>query len=474
MTDQPHPDADRWRELAPSDPGSDPSRDFWGDAADWRPERATDQTDDDTALGDAAVPGLGAAARRWWNSTGRSATRTHAGATRSHFAPTGERITPRPSASDDAALEVEASAPWLDDDDTADEGVSGAWDDGWQQPVDRPRGGVDPLLARFGGVAVVLTLLVPVAMSFTSDSDSNDALRTADAPSALAIPATEVASDPTADALTAPDTAAPLTAASNTDTSAGAGTAASASAATEPAAALEPAVTEPASTEPAVTEPASTATASPKSESLAETRCGAEYEIVAGDFWIRLADGAGVDIADLFAVNDATSDTPLYPGRTICLPIGARTPPPPATTPATTQAPATTPAPSGASSSGSRSTATKPTATTPRSTIAPTTTVAPPASSNATADQVQAIVRAVWPDELEERALEIAWRESNFRATAKNNCCYGVFQIYWSVHRSWLGDLGITSPEQLYDPTLNARAALTLYQRAGGWGPWGG
>ena len=474
MTDHSHPDADRWRELAPSDPGSDPSRDFWGDAADWRSEVATEPIDDDTAPGDDAVPGLGAAARRWWNSTGRPATRTHSGATRSHFAPTGTRTAPRRSPSHDRALDVEASAPWLDADGTADDDAPGAWDDGWQQPDDRPRGGVDPLLARFGGVAVVLTLLVPVAMSFTSDSDSGDALRTAEAPSALPSPVAEVTANPTIDALPAPDTAAPLTAASITDPPVGAGPAASTPAATGPATAPEPPVTEPAITEP----PASTATASPKSESLADTRCGAEYEIVAGDFWIRLADGAGVDIADLFAVNDATSDTPLYPGRTICLPAGARTPPPPTTTPPTT--PPATQAPSIASSSGSRGTTT--TATTPRSTAAPATTapattVAPPAlppSSNASTDEVQAIIRAVWPDDLEERALEIARRESKFQATAKNNCCYGVYQIYWSVHRRWLAGLGITSPEQLYDPTLNARAALTLYERAGGWGPWGG
>ena len=84
------------------------------------------------------------------------------------------------------------------------------------------------------------------------------------------------------------------------------------------------------------------------------------------------------------------------------------------------------------------------------------------------------IIRDVWPDDLEEKALEVAWRESNYRPTAKNSCCYGVFQMYWSVHRSWLGTIGITSADQLYDPTLNARAALALYERSGGWGPWGG
>jgi hypothetical protein len=93
---------------------------------------------------------------------------------------------------------------------------------------------------------------------------------------------------------------------------------------------------------------------------------------------------------------------------------------------------------------------------------------------NVSAEQVQAIIRAVWPDDLEDKAIEVARRESTFRPTAKNFCCYGIFQIYWEVHRSWLAGMGITSAEQLYDPTLNARAALALYQRSGGWGPWGG
>jgi hypothetical protein len=85
---------------------------------------------------------------------------------------------------------------------------------------------------------------------------------------------------------------------------------------------------------------------------------------------------------------------------------------------------------------------------------------------------VKQIIRDVWPDELEERAIKIAHRESRFVPTAKNYCCYGLFQIYWTVHRSWLDDIGITHDQQLYDPATNARAAYALYQRAGGWAPW--
>jgi hypothetical protein len=55
----------------------------------------------------------------------------------------------------------------------------------------------------------------------------------------------------------------------------------------------------------------------------------------------------------------------------------------------------------------------------------------------------------------------------------KGDCCYGLFQMYWSVHRAWLADKGVTSASQLLDPRVNAEAALTLYRRNGNsWRPW--
>ncbi len=80
----------------------------------------------------------------------------------------------------------------------------------------------------------------------------------------------------------------------------------------------------------------------------------------------------------------------------------------------------------------------------------------------------------MWPDDIEDRALEIARRESNYQSNVNNWCCYGLFQIHWSAHRSWLATIGVTSAAQLYDPMVNASAAYALYQRAGGFGPWGG
>ena len=209
----------------------------------------------------------------------------------------------------------------------------------------------------------------------------------------------------------------------------------------------------------------------------AQPPCGVDYEVAAGDYWLRLADASGSDLDDLLTVNGASTDTPLYPGSEICLPAGASTPAPPTTeAPATTEAP-TTEAPTTTQPTTDTPTtqppaADPPTTTDPPSTTQPPSTDPPPTTSPRPTGSVPDIIRAVWPDDLEQRALEIAWRESNFVPTAHNYCCYGLFQIYYEAHSSWLPAVGVNSAEDLFDPYLNARAAYMLYQRSGGWSPW--
>ena len=81
------------------------------------------------------------------------------------------------------------------------------------------------------------------------------------------------------------------------------------------------------------------------------------------------------------------------------------------------------------------------------------------------------MIREIWPDDLEERALTIAKRESGLRPWVSNWCCYGVFAIYFEMGKSWLADLGVTSAEQLYDARTNITAAYHLYTLSG-WRPW--
>ena len=121
---------------------------------------------------------------------------------------------------------------------------------------------------------------------------------------------------------------------------------------------------------------------------------------------------------------------------------------------------------------------TKPAKTTTTTTTKATTTTEAPTTTQPprtyTRDEVAQIIRDVWPDDLEDKAIAIATRESNLTPAVRNACCFGLFQIYFSVHAGWLAQMGVTSATQLYDPLINTQAALALYYRNGGWGPWGG
>ena len=85
-----------------------------------------------------------------------------------------------------------------------------------------------------------------------------------------------------------------------------------------------------ASVTPVVTEASTTTT-------LAPLVCTNSYTVVAGDFWVRIAERASLTTSELLAANRATKDTPLYPDQVICLPDGVNVivPTTQATTPST-------------------------------------------------------------------------------------------------------------------------------------------
>jgi len=100
----------------------------------------------------------------------------------------------------------------------------------------------------------------------------------------------------------------------------------------------------------------------------------------------------------------------------------------------------------------------------------PTTQAPAPRSWDVAA--IQQIIRNVFPDDQEEHALAIAYRESHYDPYARNYCCTGLFQIYGSVHQGLINSLGF-SVSQLTDPYVNTVVAYALY-KIDGWGPWGG
>jgi LysM repeat protein len=205
-------------------------------------------------------------------------------------------------------------------------------------------------------------------------------------------------------------------------------------------------------------------------QSADKAPCTLTYVVAKGDAWSTIASRAKVTMKALLAANAATINTVLLPGKSICLPTGAVAPGPPATAPTTTKPPTTKPP----STTAPATTQPKPTptqTTTPPATTAPATTQPPAPANTYTKAQVTQIIRDVWPDELEDEAIRIATRESNLNPTVHNSCCYGLFQIYYTAHRTWLATMGITSASQLYDPRTNATAALALYN-SNGWAPW--
>ena len=162
-------------------------------------------------------------------------------------------------------------------------------------------------------------------------------------------------------------------------------------------------------------------------DSSSVSACSNQYVAKRGDSWWSIAEKHGLSLNKVLGLNSAQSSKKILIGDAICV---ART----------------------AKNSAS-----------------------PPARVRYKPSEVEQIIREEWPDDLEERAIQIARRESKLNPVVigiPNKCCYGLFQIYYRWHKTWLPNVGVNSSEQLLDPRLNARAAYRLFQRNNGWGPW--
>ncbi len=323
-------------------------------------------------------------------------------------------------------------------------------------------GHVDPLIRRSGTLALVITLFIPLAMALRSGERPQEAASLQPGVGAADGGAIDDAQGSTGAGSVA-DATGPAAGVGEADPFAGIDIAAlpvavpvngdgnaEASASQSPAAPV--AQSSPAelgaATPTATTLPAATARA--EQARAHRATCSNTYTVARGDAWVLIAKKVGTTTKALLAANNATRRTALYPGRTVCLPKGAAVP-------------ASTPAPT--------TTAKPPSTTVP---AAPPTTVASRPVNNYSKAQAEQIIREVWPDDLEDHAVFIAKRESHLTPNVNNYCCYGLFQIYYSVHKKWLAQIGVTSAAQLWDPRINAYAALVLYQRAGSFAPWGG
>jgi hypothetical protein len=154
------------------------------------------------------------------------------------------------------------------------------------------------------------------------------------------------------------------------------------------------------------------------------------------------------------------------------VPVNPPVPAPPAAKPvATTAKPAATTAKPVATTAkpASKSTApaAKPAPTTAKP--APTTTAKP--NRQYSTEEVKSLIRQMWPADSVDKALDVAWKESNYLAGADNGfCCLGVFQINYASHQRRLAARGL-GRNGLFDARVNIEIALEIF-REQGWSPW--
>ena len=187
----------------------------------------------------------------------------------------------------------------------------------------------------------------------------------------------------------------------------------------------------------------------PGASAAAAETCTKTHTARRGESWWTISRKYRITLRRILDLNNARTSTKILIGDQVCVRA--------APAPTTTVPPDTVP----------------PT-TVPTDTVPPTTV---PVPAPASAQAVIQIIREEWPDHLEEKALQVAWRESNYKPRVvggTRNCCWGLFQIYYEVHKGWLPTVGVNAPEDLLDARTNARAAYRIYQRSGSWRPWGG
>ena len=177
------------------------------------------------------------------------------------------------------------------------------------------------------------------------------------------------------------------------------------------------------------------ATSNTTKSTIPKPACASTYKVVSGDSWYGIAAKVGVAASDLTAANSMTIRSTLRVGDTICLPPGAKAP----------------------------------ASTVPKTAGSKSSVVSVRRYSRG---ELEAIVRAVWPDHLVESAFYVVGRESNWNNLSQNSCCVGIFQLNFNAHKSWMAAYGVTDRSQLLDPEVNARLALATFNRSGSWRPW--
>lgn len=91
-----------------------------------------------------------------------------------------------------------------------------------------------------------------------------------------------------------------------------------------------------------------------------------------------------------------------------------------------------------------------------------------------TGSSVDQAIRAHFGDQ-EAKARQVVACESGFNPNAYNagGGWYGLFQISRQYHEGTFNSMGYNWDRDIWNPWANAQLARSIYNQAGGWGPWG-
>ena len=367
-----------------------------------------------------------------------------------------------------------------------------------EPPARRSALGVDPRLMRMGALAAAAVLLVPLVMAVTADGGSGDGVRSEGGASTVVTtlaPQSASTLDSGVVEITAAVRPVPSDADVDTDDDADAVAAAEA-------------LGEKGSTDDDSDEGSDAPVAASDEQATAsEPACAGTYTVVAGDYWLRFVESSGATLEDWLDANGAEPETQMYEGDELCIPAGAQAPSAPAAVAPDTTAPDPPPLrppirrrtrllrnrrrrprrrhlrprPRRSPLRHPRRRPRPPAPPAPAPTVpqgAPSTEgvcgALPTQNGSTTAGpaEVEAIIREIWPDDIEVRALCIAKREANLRPDLNNWCCYGVFALYFTyIPNDLKQQFGIDDPSDLWDARTNIALAYQIYLR-GGWDPW--
>ena len=212
----------------------------------------------------------------------------------------------------------------------------------------------------------------------------------------------------------------------------------------------------------------------------AEPACAGTYTVIANDYWNRFPKSSGASVRGVARRQQRHARHAAVRRRRALHPGGRHGagPPPPADHRAAGDRPP--PPTTSATAADARTRDDRRTGPTrrhrrrrPRHHRRPSTaTPAPAPADPAIAASVEALIREIWPDDLEERALDDRLAREQLRPDVHNGAATACSQIYFDMGTSCLADDGHHVRRSSCSTPARTSPPRTRCTSAAGWGPW--